>query len=168
MRITLQSLLAGTEVHARGLRWEIVGMLPQGDQTLVRLRGLEGVMQGKEMDLLHPLEEIHPIQHDLNPAKAVPLQNWVVYHQAFLLELALGESALLSIQQGRLRIEPYQLVPVLRAIRMSRHLHSGRFKKMKERSNEPELLRKNSLHGVRQTLRCQDVVTDFRYERSGS
>ena len=120
MNGSLQSLLAGTEVHARGLRWEIVGMLPQGDQTLVRLRGLEGVMQGKEMDLFHPLEEVQPIQHDLNPAKAVPLQNWVVYHQAFLLEQALGESALLSVQPGRLRIEPYQLVPVLRAIRMSR------------------------------------------------
>src|SRR5208337_3327190 len=46
--------------------------------------------------------------------------NWLVYHQAFLLQQALGPSALLAVQPGRLRIEPYQLVPVLRAIRMSR------------------------------------------------
>ena len=46
--------------------------------------------------------------------------NWLVYHQAFLLEQALGPGALLAVQPGRLRIEPYQLVPVLRAIRMSR------------------------------------------------
>ncbi len=49
-----------------------------------------------------------------------PLPNWLVYHQAFLLEQALGPNALLAVQPGRLRIEPYQLVPVLRAIRMSR------------------------------------------------
>ncbi|MGO9598087.1 MAG: DEAD/DEAH box helicase, partial [Isosphaeraceae bacterium] len=46
--------------------------------------------------------------------------NWLVYHQAFLLEQALGPTALLAVQPGRLRIEPYQLVPVLRAIRSSR------------------------------------------------
>jgi len=41
----LHSLLSGTEVHARSLRWEIVGMLQQGEQTLVRFRGIEGAMQ---------------------------------------------------------------------------------------------------------------------------
>jgi hypothetical protein len=66
MRSTLQSLLSGSEVHARGLRWEIVGMLQQGEQTLVRLRGIEGAMLGREMDFLSPLEDIQPRQHDLN------------------------------------------------------------------------------------------------------
>lgn len=162
MITSLHSLLAGTEVHARGLRWEIVGMLRQGDQVLVRLRGLEVMMQGKEMDLLHPLEEIQPIQHDLNHAKAVPLQNWVVYHQAFLLEQELGESALLSVQPGRLRSEPYQLVPVLRAIGMSSDLHSGRFKEMTVRKNAPQQLQTYPSHGVRQALRCPNVVVDLR------
>lgn len=44
----------------------------------------------------------------------------MVYHQAFILEQALGPDALLAVQPGRLRMEPYQLVPVLRAIQMSR------------------------------------------------
>ena len=37
-----------------------------------------------------------------------------------MLEQALGPDAMLAVQPGRLRLEPYQLVPVLRAIRMSR------------------------------------------------
>ena len=67
-----------------------------------------------------PIRDIEPIRHDLRPERAAPLVNWLVYHQAFLLEQALGPDALLAVQPGRLRIEPYQLVPVLRAIRMVR------------------------------------------------
>jgi len=67
----LQFLLSGTEVHARGLRWEIGGMLNQGEQTHVRLCGIEGAMLGREMDLLYPLEDIQPRQHELNADKTV-------------------------------------------------------------------------------------------------
>lgn len=140
----LQSLLSGTEVHARGLRWEIVGMLQQGDQTLVRLRGIEGAMLGREMDFLYPLEEIQPRQHNLNPDKAAPLQNWLVYHQAFLLEQALGSNAMLSVQPGRLKIEPYQLVPALRAIKMSR----------------PRLLLADSV-GLGKTIQAGIIITEL-------
>jgi SNF2 family DNA or RNA helicase len=38
----------------------------------------------------------------------------------FLLKQALGPHALLAVQLGRLRIEPYQLVPVVQALPMSR------------------------------------------------
>ena len=114
------SLLPGTEVIARGLRWEVVTIESLGAQSLFRLRGLEGAMKGREFDLLSPFEEIEPVIHDLRPDRASPLRNWLVYHQAFLLEQALGSDALLAVQPGRLRIEPYQLVPVLRAIQMSR------------------------------------------------
>ncbi|BAC90682.1 helicase-related protein [Gloeobacter violaceus] len=112
--------LPGTEVQARGLRWAVVTADSLGPQTLYRLRGLEGAVLGQELDLLSPFEEINPIERDLRPDKAAPLRNWLVYHQAFLLEQALGPNALLAVQPGRLRLEPYQLVPVLRAIRMSR------------------------------------------------
>lgn len=116
----MTTLLPGTEVQARGLRWEVVGAQALGPQVLYRLRGLEGAITGRELDLLHPFEQIEPLVHDLRPDRAAPLRNWLVYHQAFLLEQALGPDALLAAQPGRLRIEPYQLVPVLRAIRMSR------------------------------------------------
>jgi hypothetical protein len=107
----VSQLLPGTEVIARGLRWEVVGSESLGPQTLYWLRGLEGVVLGHEFDLLHDLEQIQPVVHEISPDKAGPLPNWLVYHQAFLLEQSLGPSALLAVQPGRLRIEPYQLVP---------------------------------------------------------
>lgn len=113
-------LLPGTEVIARGLRWEVVASEHFGPQIMYRLRGLENAVLGEEFDVLSPFEDIAPVQHELRPDRAAPLPNWLVYHQAFLLEQALGSTALLAAQPGRLRIEPYQLVPVLRAIRMSR------------------------------------------------
>jgi len=116
----MTEFLPGTEVQARGLRWEVVLSQSLGPQTLVRLRGLEGVVKGQEFDLLHPFEAVEPVIHDIHPEKAGSLRNWLVYHQAFLLEQALGPDAFLAVQPGRLRLEPYQLVPVLRAIRMSR------------------------------------------------
>jgi superfamily II DNA or RNA helicase len=119
MQTTL-NLLPGTVVTARGLRWEVVTSQNLGPQTLLRLRGTENAVLGQELDILSPFEPVEPVRHDLRPDRAAPFDNWLVYHQAFLLEQALGPSALLAVQPGRLRIEPYQLVPVLRAIRMSR------------------------------------------------
>jgi superfamily II DNA or RNA helicase len=116
----MTSLLPGTEVNARGLRWEVVNSEQLGLQILYRLRCVEGEMRGEELDLLEPFEKIEPIVHEFRPDRAAPLRNLLVYHQAFLLEQSLGGDALLAVQPGRLSIEPYQLVPVLRAIRMSR------------------------------------------------
>lgn len=113
-------LSVGIEVKSRGLRWEVVDIQPLGEQTLCRLRGLEGVVRGKEIDLLTPLEEVTPLEVNINPEKAGPLKNWLVYHQAYLLEQDLGSSALVSIQPGRLQIEPYQIVPLMRALKMTR------------------------------------------------
>jgi superfamily II DNA or RNA helicase len=115
-----QSLLPGTEVQARGLRWEVVAIEDLGPQKLFRLRGIEHAVLGNEVDLLSPFEAIHPIHHELRPDRAAPLPSWLVYHQAFLLEQALGGEAMIALQPGRVRLEPYQLVPVLRAIKMSR------------------------------------------------
>jgi hypothetical protein len=54
--IPMNQLLPGTEVAARGLRWEVVFTQPLGPQTLCRLRGIEGALMGKELDLLNPFE----------------------------------------------------------------------------------------------------------------
>src|SRR5262245_46497309 len=116
----MATLLPGTEVQARGLRWEVVTSDSLGQQTLYRLRCLEGALRGQELDLLNPLEPITPTVRAIQPERAAPLRHWLAYHQAFLPDQALGPDALLAVQPGRLRLEPYQLVPVLRAIRMSR------------------------------------------------
>src|SRR5262245_30180847 len=112
--------LPGTEVELRGLRWEVIDATPMGDQTLVRLRGTGGAFGGSEVDVLTPFEEVRPVVHQIDPTRPTHLANWLVFHQAFLLEQALGPNALLAVTPGRLRIEPYQLVPVSRCLRMAR------------------------------------------------
>ena len=113
-------VLPGTQVEARGLAWEVVQTEPAGEQQRYRLRCLQGDLQGMEVDLLHPFEAIQPITTDFDPRRAGRLRQWQLFHDAFLLEQALGPSALLAVQPGRLDIAPYQLVPVMRALRMSR------------------------------------------------
>jgi ERCC4-related helicase len=113
------NLLPGTEVLVRNLPWEVVESQAEGNQTRVRLRGTGG-MAGFEFDILSPFEKIEPISRDFDPVHADKLPNWLVYHQAFLLEQSLGPDAFLAVQPGRLRIEPYQLVPLARALRLSR------------------------------------------------
>src|SRR5689334_16848273 len=116
----MPEILPGTEVSARGLRWELVYTQNLGGQVLHRLRGVNGGFAGQEFDVLEPFEEITPVIRDLRPEQPAPIQNWLAYHRAFLLEQAFGMDALSAVQPGRLRIEPYQLVPVLRAIHMTR------------------------------------------------
>ena len=58
--------LPGTEVVARGLKWEVVEAQPMGEQTRVRLRGT-GRFGGFEVDVLTPFEPIEPLIHDLDP-----------------------------------------------------------------------------------------------------
>ena len=116
----LSTILPGTQVQARGLAWEVVHSEPAGGEHRYRLRCTDGDFRGMELDLLYPFEEITPIVTELDPKRAGRLAQWRLYHEAFLLEQALGPSALLAVQPGRLDIAPYQLVPVMRAIRMSR------------------------------------------------
>ena len=116
----MSELLPGTQVKARGLRWEVVFSQPAGEQRLYRLRCLESGLGLDLLDVLAPFESVEPLATELNPRRAARLPEWRVYHDAFLLEQALGPSALLAAQPGRLRIAAYQLVPVLRALQMAR------------------------------------------------
>lgn len=118
--VTEHSYLPGTEVELRGLHWAVINATPMGDQTLIRLRGTGGAFGGSEVDVLTPFEEVRPVVHRIDPTSPTHLANWLVFHQAFLLEQALGTNALLAVNPGRLRIEPYQLVPVSRCLRMTR------------------------------------------------
>ncbi len=75
MTTSTLDLLPGTEVHARGLRWEVVSSQGLGPQTLFWLRGLENPVLGHELDVLHPFEAIEPTRHELRPERAAPLVN---------------------------------------------------------------------------------------------
>src|ERR1035437_3781871 len=99
----MATLLPGTEVQVRGLRWEVVFSQSLGTQTLYRLRGLHGAFNGQEVEILAPFETIAPTYRPLNPEHAGPIRNWLLYHQAFLLEQASVPSALLVVQPIRLK-----------------------------------------------------------------
>ncbi|HND29763.1 MAG TPA: helicase-related protein [Myxococcota bacterium] len=116
----MHPLLPGTQVHARGTLWEVVHVEPAGTQQRIRLRAQVEGLRGRELDILHPFESVDPVRRDFNPSKAGRLAPWRLYHQAFLLDQALGSNALVATQPGRLDIAPYQLVPVMRALRMTR------------------------------------------------
>lgn len=88
----MSELLPGTEVHARGLRWEVVFARQLGPQTLFRLRGLEGAALGRELDLLHPFEAIEPVIRELRPERAAPLRNWLMCYCACVLPGAVGRT----------------------------------------------------------------------------
>ena len=115
-----ETLLPGTTVKARGLMWEVVQAEPAGEELRYRLRCTASDLRGYEIDLLSPFERVEALPTALNPKKAGRLKEWLLYHEAFLLEQALGPSALLAVQPGRLNIAPYQLVPVMRALSMTR------------------------------------------------
>jgi hypothetical protein len=116
----MTTLLPGTLVSARGLQWEVVFSQSAGEETLYRLRCQEGTLRGSERDFLSPFETLEPVSMELRPERAAPLADWRLFHQAFLLDQALGPAAFQAVQPGRLTIQPYQLVPVMRALRMSR------------------------------------------------
>ncbi len=116
----MATLLPGTRVRARGLEWEVVHAEPAGEQQRFRLRCAQGDLRGLEFDFLHPFERIEPIVREFDPKRADRLPQWLLYHQAFLLDQALGPGAFVACQPGRLQIAPYQLVPTMRALAMTR------------------------------------------------
>lgn len=106
-----------TLLQTRGTLWEIVLVEPAGEQQRIRLCALVRGLRGPELDLLHPPESVDPFLRDFHPAKTGRSQPWRLYHQASLVDQPLGSAALVASEPGRLHVEPYQLVPVMRALR---------------------------------------------------
>jgi hypothetical protein len=114
---------AGSRVSARGLAWDVAEVVPLGAQTLLRLRcaaGDLGDLGGLEWDIMYPLEPVELLRSELRPDAAGPLSAWRLHHQACLLEQVLSPEDLLVAEPGRLQIEPYQLVPLMRALELPR------------------------------------------------
>ncbi|WP_158926012.1 SNF2-related protein, partial [Acidisphaera sp. S103] len=109
-------LSVGIKVAARGLEWDVTEVEPLGSQQRVRLACTSGDLSGLEWDVLHPAEALSIVQSDPRPEEAGPLDDWRRYHIARLLERIPGTPA----PPGRIAIEPYQRVPLLRALDMVR------------------------------------------------
>ncbi len=110
----------GSRVSARGLACDVVEVAPLGVQTLLRLRCIGGDLVGHEWGILYPAETVTVLRSELRPDAPGPLDRWKLLHQAYLLDQVLGPADVLLADPGRLRIEPYQLVPLMRALEMAR------------------------------------------------
>jgi superfamily II DNA or RNA helicase len=109
-------LSVGIKVAARGLEWDVTEVEPLGPQQRVRLACCGGDLSGLEWDVLYPAETLSIAQSDPQPEEAGSLDDWRRYHIARLLERIPGAPA----PPGRVAIEPYQRVPLLRALDMVR------------------------------------------------
>src|SRR5690242_3230091 len=115
-----EAFTVGSRVNARGLACEVIEVSPLGTQLLLRLRCVSGDLAGLEWGILHPTEAVTLLRSDLRPDTPGPLDRWRLHHQAHLLDQVLGPADVLLADPGRLRIEPYQLVPLMRALEMPR------------------------------------------------
>ena len=111
---------AGTRVSARGLAWNVIDVEHLGGQQLLRLRCDEGDLRGLEWEILHPNEKVEIIRSAFRPDAPGKLDAWRLHHMACLLEQVPGPTAILAAEPGRLQIEPYQLVPLMRALELPR------------------------------------------------
>jgi ERCC4-related helicase len=110
----------GARVRARGLPWDVLAVEQLGSQQLLRMRCVAGDLRGLEWDFLHPAEPIVSERASLRPEKPGPLALWRLQHQAALLEQIPPADELLANEPGRIRIEPYQLVPLMHALELPR------------------------------------------------
>lgn len=111
----------GIKVAARGLAWDVTEVDPAaadaaGGQQRVRLCCLDGDLAGLEWDILYPLEPLAPLRAGPDPLDAASLADWRRYHIARMLEQIPGAPT----PAGRLAIESWQKVPLLRALDMVR------------------------------------------------
>jgi superfamily II DNA or RNA helicase len=106
----------GIKVAARGLEWDVTEVSSLGPQQRVRLCCSGGDLAGLEWEILVPAEAIAILQTDPRPDEAGPLDAWRRYHIARLLDQIPGVPA----PPGRVAIEAYQRVPLLRALDMVR------------------------------------------------
>jgi len=106
----------GIKVAARGLEWDVTEVESLGLQQRVRLACSGGDLAGLEWEVLFPAETLSVVQTDPQPEEAGPLDAWRRFHIARLLDRIPGAPA----PPGRIAIEAYQRVPLLRALDMVR------------------------------------------------
>ncbi|HVC60599.1 MAG TPA: helicase-related protein [Acetobacteraceae bacterium] len=112
--------VAGNRVGARGLPWDLVEVQQVGAQQRLRLRRASGDLHGLEWDILYPNELVAILSAALRPEAPGPLTSWRLHHIACLLEQVPGPDEMLAAEPGRVAIEPFQLVPLMRVLEMPR------------------------------------------------
>jgi hypothetical protein len=113
-------LRPGIRVRARGLTWDVLEVDGAADHERLSLRCADGDMGGLAWEVHVPPEQIDLIDETFDPGSPGRLSLWHVMHRARVLnEIPLGMS-FVAREPGRVRPEPYQLVPLMRALDMPR------------------------------------------------
>lgn len=116
----------GMTVTCRDERFVVVDVdaLPgSGDGPLYRLtlRSLEEETRGTEIPVLYPIEDVCPEElPEMSLERPGRLARFRLLHDVFRLGLALPGNILVSSKRSRVLHEPYQYVPVLRALELPR------------------------------------------------
>ncbi len=106
----------GIKVAARGLEWNVTEVEQLGAQQRLRLSCCSGDLTGLDWDVLYPAEAVTVLRSEPRAQDAGPLSDWQRYHIAWLLDQIPGA----PLPPGRVAIEAYQRVPLLRALDMVR------------------------------------------------
>jgi len=115
----------GMTVRSRGERFSVVdaNALPAGDVPMIRLtlRGLDGELRGKELTLLHPIDTVTPDETP-EPSLNRPgrFARFRLLHDVFRLRISPPTDVLVGVSRSRIRFEPYQYVPAMRALELPR------------------------------------------------
>jgi superfamily II DNA or RNA helicase len=113
-------LRPGTRVRARGLIWDVLAVDSGADRECLDLRCVEGDMVSLEWQVYAPPEQVELVDEAFDPESPAPLSLWHLMHRAQVLNELPGPMSFVAREPGRLRVEPYQLVPLLRALDMPR------------------------------------------------
>ena len=110
----------GTRVRLRGLTWDVLEVDRGESRDRLSLRCVDGDMAGLEWEAYAPPERLEFAEVTFDTSRPRPLSLWRLMHQAHRLDQRPASTSLLAREPGRVRIEPYQLVPLLRALDMKR------------------------------------------------
>jgi superfamily II DNA or RNA helicase len=113
-------LRPGSRVRARGLIWDVLEVDGVAGRERLGLRCAEGDMTGLVWEIHVPPEPVELVDETIDPECPAPLSMWHLMHRAHVLNELPGEPSFVARDPGRLRVEPYQLVPLMRALDMPR------------------------------------------------
>ena len=113
-------LRPGNRVRARGLTWDVIEVDGALDRQYLSLRCVDGDMAELEWQIHVPPDSFELINETLDPRAPISFSRWHVMHRAYVLNQLPGGMSSVARDPGRLRVEPYQLVPLMRALDMPR------------------------------------------------
>ncbi len=110
----------GTRVRVRGLTWDVLEVDRAAGHDRLSLRCIDGDMAGMEWVAYVPPDKVELVDVTFDAGRPEPLSLWRLMHQAHILNELPGHTSFVAYEPGRLRVEPYQLVPLMRALDMKR------------------------------------------------